>query len=206
MDTRDMVKILFTGADAFRDQLLDKQLLYAYMANDEFHYIEVVFKKQSFQHLTGIKIPDIKSGDFFDRCLARKISYREIQPAKDGTTPLKLRILENAIKGIERAQMVGVYDNSRFYLKTDHLVGNVHWCMGFVYNDKKNMDALLYANTLLNEDLRKIVLRPFYRVSFVAKKDKIHPTYSYKNITWQQENANVGSIVETLKIAHLFME
>ena len=39
MDTRDMVKILFTGADAFRDQLLDKQLLYAYMANDEFHYI-----------------------------------------------------------------------------------------------------------------------------------------------------------------------
>lgn len=68
------------------------------------------------------------------------------------------------------------------------------------------MDALLYANTLLNEDLRKIVLRPFYRVSFVAKKDKIHPAYSYKNITWQQENANVGSIVETLKIAHLFME
>lgn len=84
--------------------------------------------------------------------------------------------------------MIGQYDNSRIYLQTDKIIGNVNACMGFV--KEKNTYV---PNTALNEDIRSITSER-KKVIAVLKKN-INEEF-YKEITYLKNNYDVSQLLK----------
>lgn len=176
---------------------MNHQFLFVYdVGENVYQYVEVRFKKEQYQHLTGTWIDHVKNNDFFDRCIAQRISAKELQTAYDGTTELKLDVLESAIRGIGKSSMIGIYDESRVYLKTDQLIGGVSWCLGFIPVKKPN--SPLIANTLLKEDIRNISRGKPYKIIFAA--EKLLGEERYAKITKMTKGMDILSILDQLEI------
>ncbi len=177
MKKSEILRCIFHGADLYKENVLDQTFLFVYQSDGTgYQYAEVIFQKGNYQHLTGVEVPGVQSHDFFERCLSRRIAERDIREARDGTTPMKLAVLERAIREIGKAPMLGIYDESRIYLKTDRLIGGVAWCIGFV--QRAGQTQPLLPNTLLREDIRNVSRRPTHRIVLSLKKEKGNPLYS----------------------------
>jgi len=177
MDKAQILKCVLEGAEAYQRNVLNQQFLFVYAVDkDKYQYSEVVFKKENYQHLTGTWIPGVKNNDFFDRCIARRVSPKELKCVEDGTAPLKLEVLSAALNGVKNASMFGFYDDSRIFLRTDEFVGGVHWCIGFM--DFTNGATPLFANTLLKEDIRKVSRAPIRRIVLTMQKGRQDKKYS----------------------------
>ena len=74
-------------AKKYHQKLLNRKLLIVYREREDnlIHYIEVVFLKRNFQHLTGLELIDSKgnvlhnqSVNFFRKCIDNKLSVDEL--------------------------------------------------------------------------------------------------------------------------------
>lgn len=108
-------------AKLYQKKLLNKKLLIIYRerSNNTIQYIEICFYERNYQHLTGIELIDEKgkkvtkqSVNFFRKCITGKLSLREIQFRKDGTTPLKLSALEVLMDVTKVTKIAGSYNKS----------------------------------------------------------------------------------------------
>ena len=93
------------------------------------------------------------------------------------------------------AKMIGQYDNSRIYLQTDKVIGNVNVCMGFIRKSKEYI-----PNTVLKEDIRSIT-RERKRVVAILKKEILDK--SYNNITYIKNNYDIFKLLECENIENL---
>lgn len=199
MKKEEILKRVYSGASTYQECVLNHQYLFVFeVSKDNYQYVEIGFKKEQYQHLTGTWLDDVKSIDFFNRCIARRISVNDLKVSQDGTTDLKLDVLENAIRGIGKSSMIGIYDQSRVYLKTDRLIGGVSWCVGFVPASSHN--SPLCANTLLKEDIRNISQGKPCRIIFGI--EKLPGSKSYSKITKRVKDIDILSIIATLGITN----
>lgn len=179
-------------AKDYKINLENKKLLFVVEnKNRTLSIFEVAMLPRNFKHLTGIELIEngkrVNSNEFYKRCLKGNINASKII-LKDSTSYYKLGILPQLLNIDKMAKMIGQYDNSRIYLQTDKIIGNVNACMGFV--KEKNTYV---PNTALNEDIRSITSER-KKVIAVLKKN-INEEF-YKEITYLKNNYDVSQLLK----------
>ena len=196
--TKEMaISIVVACAEQYRDNLAGKNLLFICQdKHKKTTAIEFSFDASNFLHLTGLKVrraqyavnntnDTISAKEFYEKCLAHRLSTSDFEFAQDGTTQLKLEILPRLMTKNLSATMIGDYDSRTPKLVTDKLAGNTVACMGFVSTGPA---ARYVPNTVLKIDLRNYVSNQV-RVIAVYRKamnDSQYEeiTYAAKKIDW----------------------
>ena len=191
MDKKEILKLLKESAIKYKDNLKDNNLLVIYKEKEEIKYIEILFLARNFMHLTGVKCVDknkkyMKANQFYQACINNKLSYKDIIIKQDGTTKLKLDILSQLVNIDKKCKMIGRYNNYKKTLMTDILFGNINICLGIT-------KALPYyiPNTLLKEDVRKLVIKPYQVMAVLKKKVKEE---KYENIIYINKKLDIEKI------------
>lgn len=195
----EAIQIVTSCAKKYADELAGRTLLFVCTdKRNKISCFEFAFYPWNYMHLTGLKVPRIGpaaadgagSGkvaavDFYNRCLAHRLSPRDFEFADDGTTHMKLDVLEAVLNKNLSAKMIGDYDSAKPKLYTEKLAGGTKACLGFLAD---KMSGQYVPNTVLNEDIRKNVTS-YVRVIAVYRKkaeEKRYKevTYKVKDINW----------------------
>ena len=132
---REALSVVYQCAHKYKSELMNHSLLFICTDKHKHTYaIEVTFDASNFLHLTGFQTREqgISAGDFFRRCIDRRLSENDFDFAADGTTPLKLDVLPKLVSKNLSANMIGDYNGLQPKLYTEKLAGNVVGCMGFI--------------------------------------------------------------------------
>lgn len=179
MTKKEAIRIIVQSANLYRTNLENQTILFVYKENYKIKYIEMIFLPSNFLHFTGINIinSDIHSSvQFYSLCLNNKLRVNDFNFKSNGTSILKLQILPQIMQLHKNAKMIGKYDNSKIYLLTDVLIGSSNMCIGA----KKKADYYI-PNTVLKEDIRKIVSN-YFKIIGILKKDT--KELKYRNFTY----------------------
>lgn len=191
MKKEDALKILFDCAQLYKTNLVDKNLLLICAdKHGRTSALCVQFVTSGFLHLTGVKFinaPRLTAGEFFDKCLKKRLSLNEFDLATDGTTGMKLQVLPMLFAKNLSANIVGDYSARAPLLVTEKLAGGVRGCMGFVYDEQTGYYA---PNTILNLDIRTYIKEQL-RVIATFRKRKADEKYSEvvylaKKVAWEK--------------------
>ena len=191
------ISIVVTCAEQYRENLANKNLLFICQdKHKRISAIEFSFDASNFLHLTGLKVKKLKyKGDdaddtisakeFYEKCLAHRLSASDFEFAKDGTTQLKLEVLPRLISKNLSATMIGDYNSRNPKLVTDKLAGNTAACMGFVTTGPAERYV---PNTVLKIDIRDYIsnqvrVLAVYRKTMCADRYE-EATYFAKKIDW----------------------
>ncbi len=191
MDKKEILKMLKENAIKYNEKLKDNNLLILYQNEQKIEYVEILFLARNFMHLTGVKYYDkgqyMKANQFFQACLKNKLSERNIKIKEDGTTKLKLEIFSQLFYINKKIKMLGIYNQSKQDLKTEILLGNIHICVGLI----KSIGDYYLPNSLLKDDIRKRVIKPYKIVGILKKKVKEE---KYQDIIYLDEKIKENQI------------
>ena len=187
---REALSIVYQCAKKYKSELINHSLLFI-CADKHMHTyaIEVTFDASNFLHLTGFQTRDkgISSGDFFQRCIDKRLSENDFDFATDGTTSLKLDVLPQLVSRNLSAKMIGDYNGSQPKLYTEKLAGNVVGCIGFI-KDKKTQRYV--PNTVLKgrtDDYTAKADRIMVTYRKAASETKYTEiVYAAKKVAWQE--------------------
>lgn len=195
MNKTEALKVILETAKYYNENLENQRLLFIYEKDKKLSYMETIFISRNFLHLTGVKIINkkIKSSlMFYNLCLKNKLKISDFEFSKDGTTIMKLKILNNIIKISKTAKMIGDYNYSKKYLNTEKLVGNIFGAIGFI-----EKDGYYITNTLLNEDIRTLTITRG-KIIAILKRDRNE--YKYKKILYIARNTRIEQLLENKKL------
>jgi len=184
MNKQNALKIILNCSKTYHENLENKNIMY--IIQDKLGRItslETVFLSRNFLHLTGLKIVNNKiksSVDFYNLCLTKQLSISDIEFNSNGTTSKKVNILLLIMQIHKNAKIVGKYNNSKKYLSTKQLIGNINYCLGFI--KEKNY---YIPNTALEEDIRDIV-EGQYKVLLILRKGVKEK--KYREVTYINKN------------------
>ena len=187
--------IVIRCAKMYQNNLCDKDLLFVYFVGSDVEAINIFCQRSNFKHLTGV-VSDCTPIDFFNYCKRGIIAEQQIHFKKNGTTVLKLRVLEDIMNIAHRANFLGDYLNSNIYLELDKVVGNVCCGLGIEREEEREY----YPKSVLNGDMRKQVnnMRPVVAVFEKLSKESEYRLVRMKDgLTGDQKN-NVDAFVSTL--------
>ena len=153
MTKTEVRNVIIKCAQLYRDNLCNKELLFFYLAGSKIQYISVSYYPANYKHLTGIVI-SCSPKDFFELCCKQTISENAFTLKDNGTTELKLRVLERIMNVAYHAQFLGDYLNSNIYLELDKVVGSTLCGLGIENSDSDTY----YPKSVLNGDMRKQVI------------------------------------------------
>jgi len=161
-------KIVMNCAKIYNKKLLNKkfEIIYRDRYDNEIKDIEICFCKENYQHLTGIELID-KEGNirehvaelFYEKCINNRLSKKEIQLKKDGTTNLKLAALPIMMDIHKVTKIAGDYNGVRPYLFSDKIVGNINFCLGLKLD--KIMGYYVPSSSLLHNIKEKLSLEQY---------------------------------------------
>ncbi len=191
------ISIVVNCAEQYRENLANKNLLFICQdKHKKITAVEFSFDASNFLHLTGLKVKKprhhtsgtgdtISAKEFYEKCLAHRLSVNDFEFAKDGTTQLKLEILPRLISKNLSATMIGDYNSRNPKLVTDKLAGSVAACMGFVPTGPTDRYV---PNTVLKVDIRDYISNQVrviavYRKPMDAERYE-EATYFAKKIDW----------------------
>ena len=156
----DARRLVLNCAKKYQQNLLNKMLLVIYRdrLDNKIHFIEVVFRKRNYQHLTGLELIDNngkvlrnQSLNFYRKCIENKLSLNEIRFRQDGTTQLKLTALPILMDVTKITKITGDYNNLRPYLFVDKVMGGVNFCLGL------SLENNIYVpSSALLEDIKNL--------------------------------------------------
>ncbi len=175
MDRKLVHKIIENSAKLYNDNLVGKDFMILYTEDTRYKFIEVTFDEGNFAHLTGVKLNGISAKVFLDRATSGKLALNDYKLNKDGTTLLKLQVIEQLMLFPTKFSMIGVYNNSGVRLSTDKLAGNVKGSIGFI----KPNGRYYVPNTLTNGDIRTKVVKA-NKINAVYVKHKLDGLYDGK--------------------------
>lgn len=171
-------KAAISCAKQYSEHLLDQKMLVIFrdQKTNSISWIEILFLKRHYQHLTGIELLDSKgqviahqSENFFRKCIEKKLSKNEIGFKKDGTTHLKLAALPSLTRVHSMTKITGDYNGNRPFLYVNKVVGGVNFCMGLI----KENDSFVPASALL-EDIKNVTSNPSQVLAIISKpKDQL---------------------------------
>lgn len=150
----EILSIINTCALKYKENLCNKALLFVAANKNVSVHFEALFLPQNFKHLTGVK-SKLSGTDFFNLAVKNRISVKDIEPASDGTTDLKLDVLFQLMNIHYTARMIGDYDHTKSLLVTDKIAGTVTAAMGFTMSS----NGMYLPNTALKKDVRDITTK-----------------------------------------------
>lgn len=197
MDKSDALRIVFSSAEAYKENLMNRTLLFIY--TDKYKNVfdmEVTFDKSNFKHLTGLKT-NIDASHFFDLCITRRLSEKSFEFAEDGTTPLKLSVLPKLVTKNVSANMIGDYNEYSPRLITDKLAGSVAACIGFIKTGRKGRYV---PNTVLKVDIRDCITS-VGRIILTYRK--LRDEIAYSEIVYSAKKMVWSELVLPERLSHL---
>lgn len=168
MDKTDALRIIIECAKLYELNLENKNLLFLSKVNkNKFNFLETLFVKGNYLHLTGIVIINdkISPNVFYEQCLSRKLSVNSFKFKEDGTTSLKLLVLPQLMNIARNSKMIGNFNGSKPKLYADKLTGSVRACMGL---SKKGYWCV--PVTALKEDIRDLIKEKERVIAVFTKK------------------------------------
>ena len=169
----DARRLVLNCAKKYQQNLLNKILLVIYRdrLDNKIHFIEVVFRKRNYQHLTGLELIDNngkvlrnQSLNFYRKCIENKLSLNEIRFRQDGTTQLKLTALPILMDVTKITKITGDYNNLRPYLFVDKVMGGVNFCLGL------SLENNIYVpSSALLEDIKNLTNTPSQVLAILQK-------------------------------------
>jgi hypothetical protein len=176
MDKRKALSIIFHCATAYRNNLEGKNVLFAFGGGGKCSFFETAFPSYNFQHLTGVD-SDLTASQFYNAGIDRRLTLEQFSFSRNGTTPLKLEVLQHLMEIYKNARMVGDYNNERAYLYTEKIVGGVTANLGFVKDANYPESGFYVPNTTIKDDIRNLSLQPVRRVLAILVKKASDPKY-----------------------------
>lgn len=176
MKQKEALLLLKQSANMYKENLLNKNLLFVFLDKDKFEGVEILFTNTYFKHLTGIQT-QIGAKDFFDQIINDRFNIKNIVFRKDGTTELKLKILPNLMDISVSYKMIGYYNENnltQIFLETQSVLGNINTCLG-IRKDLKS--GYYYPNTSLKRDIRQITNKQ-YPIICIFRKGKKDDKYN----------------------------
>jgi len=181
-------RIIHNCAIAYRDSLVNRNVLFIAERDDILDYFEALFLASNYQHLTGVVIRNSMTANaFYNRALDDRITENDFDFSSDGTTRMKLDVLPKLMKIHYIARMVGNYDGSGNYLMAEKIAGTTTAAMGFI---KEGL--YYYPNSALKVDVKSITIKPFLKVSAVLVKDI--NSEKYRHMTYITKDKNIIDI------------
>ena len=192
MDKKRAIHILTKSAKLYKEHLEDQKLLFVYgwpsdikrqldmnkTDLEHLDYYETVFHRYNFQHLTGVKTSEKRIASaiqFYEMCLAERLTEDDFTFSKDGSTVQKLAILEHMMLIGKNATMIGNFTDRGPKLYAEKAAGGIQGCVGFV---KDRNTGLNVPNTLLNKDIRDVTASPTLKIYAVFSKAYQEERYS----------------------------
>ena len=137
--------------------------------------METQFKAEYYLHLTGVETNGgIDALQFYSLCMNSQLKTSDFELRPDGTTELKLSVLDRLIHVESAAKMLGDFNHTRPKLYTEKIVGNIYACMGFVMSGNSQF---YIPNTTLKEDVRDVVTKA-HQVVAIFSKPVSEPVYT----------------------------
>lgn len=203
LDKKEALRIIYRCAKLYQENLEGKNLLFVSLHNkNRFEYIETKFLKGNYQHLTGVVVDEttISPAYFYEKCINRRLSINEFEFKSDGTTPLKLSVLEQMMDIHKNSKMIGVFNGTKPALYSDKIIGNIVACMGLV------KDSQFYVPvTILREDIRDIIENQG-RIVAIFSKSIHYKLYGYLlyNVKGMEANHAISNeIIEKIDFSNL---
>lgn len=166
--------------------------------NNNLDYIETLFKKENFLHLTGIEYTK-SAKEFYQDCLKGTISPKDIKIKDKVFTKLKLDVLESAVTINKCAKSIGDFNNNSTNFKIEKVIGGVVFSIGFS-NHKKDGQKLkyYYPKTLLKNNIKHYSVLDYKIVAIFSKQNN---ETIYDKITYLSNNIIFDDI---LKLEHIY--
>ena len=189
-DKNKDLNIIKQAAKIYKENLLNKNIMFVYLKNNKIEFYTVTFLEEHFKHLTGVKTK-LDAYTFFYKASNNRLRINDFEH-KDNTTALKLNNLVKAMMINSYAKMIGEFDHNRTYLSVDKMIGNNNLIIGFDSGEKIN-----YPKTILKGDIREYINQKPYRIIGIMRKkisDKRYEEIIYlgKNIKlediWKKED------------------
>ncbi|CAG7591539.1 hypothetical protein PEPTYR26121_01381 [Peptoniphilus tyrrelliae] len=186
---KDLKTIVDCGKK-YKANLAGKQLLVISTTNKIISTTEIEFSLRNYPHLTGVKLGKdpktnnpITSTQFVNKILRERLQTEDWEYKKDGTTGLKLKILENIVEVHKTARMIGVYSGNRVMLNTNLCLGNIYCYLGVVKTSSCTRfgNNVYVPNTAINNDIREEIKEPEKIIAIYRKNktDKIYQELTY---------------------------
>ncbi len=184
------LQIIIDCGKKYKENLAGKQLLIVSSKNGTISTTEVEFSLRNYHHFTGVKLQKnpvtnklITTSQFINKALNGRLKTDDWEYRKDGTTGLKLKILQDIVEIHKTAKMIGSYVDNRVMLKTDLCIGNIFCYLGMIKtNSITRFDNNVYVpNTVINKDIREDVREPEKIIAIYRKNktDKIYQELTY---------------------------
>lgn len=177
-DKKEYLRIIVQAAALYKENLLNKNMLIIYeKQKKQYFYLDILFLKRQFLHLTGVETNNISSKDFFEKCINRKLTVEDFGVEDTWTTTKKMNVIIPTMSIYKNAKMVGDFQSNSTCgkLYTEKIVGNERGCLGFKLDEKSNY---MIPNTLLQEDIRDITTKS-NKLMAIYMKDVKDPLYNH---------------------------
>jgi hypothetical protein len=140
-------------------------------------FIDPVFQKHNFLHLTGLKYAGSGArvaDEFYEAALGQRLKVDRVSMDLHKTAEAKLQVLPSLVALPETCRKIGFYVESGFKLHTEVLAGNLTCCMGFVLSGS----GRYVPNTVLKKDMKTICRPPLHTIVAALSKEKGEQQYS----------------------------
>ena len=188
------IKKLSRAADAYEENLLNKNILLVGVWKDRINYIELRFLGRHFQHLTGVKTKEnISAKLFWKKCKNHELSEGELKDIRGGFVGQKLAIARQLFMPEGSMKSFGSPNGSRLNVEVDFFAGDHRGCMGF----KKYEGTYYDPNTLLKASVDgEIRVRERFKV--VGVFSKATRDRGYRNALRVDTRVDWDSIAQSL--------
>ena len=150
-------KNILIAVQKYKDELVGRRFLYIF--DDSF--IEVIFKTESFMHLTGVDSKSLKPEKFYER--AKDKTLKRYQMFFSKRYPLK-----TALKKSKELIDIDIFSNSKIFVVKDMETNT--YTYAFSFSDKK-MTLGLTKDTRKDSEGNEIELDYYVPKSFRVKED-----------------------------------
>ena len=191
----EIIKRICESAQKYKRNLLNKNIMFITKNKKikKIEFIQTVFLKSNFLHLTGIKYYK-SSNKFFEDCLENKVSSDKLLIKNKVFTQLKLEILENAMSVNKSAKRMGSYNNSKVNIKIEKVIGNTHYCLGFSnLNSNNKRLKYYYPKTLIQDNLKNNIIED-NKIVAIFPKNKNQKLYN--EVTYFSKDINLQELFE----------
>ncbi len=191
------LKIAITNYETY---LKNHEYIIIYNENEIIQLRKVIFLKENFHHLTGVKL-NIKKKDFYEKLLNSKLKLTDFDFKEDGTTALKLDVIEFYHTLFTSPCNIGYYDKNNYLnikLTTTKIIGTTKISLGLI-KEKNHYNP----NTLLKQSMKQITNQNYPVICILKRKfDLKEYNYSYLHKDYDEsfiENKLI-ELGETLEI------
>jgi len=189
MGKDEAIRIITRSVKLYKENLMGKRFLFVSDSSGYIKGYEVNFFKRNFHHLTGTKLNNCTVNEFFNKALSKTLKFSDFEFADDGTTPMKLDVLEQLMKIHKSAKMIGKYSGPYIRLYTDTVAGTISGCLGFS-TESENVNV---PNTALKMDIRSATSNGYGNIITIFYRSLSNKDDKYTNVSMRKKDLDINT-------------